>query len=179
VKRIAALAAVGLLALMVQGALTLFVPARWIPDAGLLVVVAAALWLRSAAGGLVVAALLGYATDLLSGSLLGQYVLLRIAAYGAARFASRRLNLRGPLPLALFGALLSLADAAALGALSSFVAAAEGSRIAGLGALLPRAFANGLAAPAVAAGARRLLAWAGEDEGGQRSVRLIPRKFAS
>jgi cell shape-determining protein MreD len=177
VKQVAALAAVGLLALMVQGGLALVVPARWIPDAGLLVVVAAALWLRSAAGGLVVAALLGYATDLLSGSLLGQYVLLRIAAYGAARFASGRLNLRGPLPLALFMALLSVADAVALGALSSFVAVAEGPRVVGLGALLPHAAVNGIAAPVVAAGARLLLAWLSDDEGVQRTMRLAPRKF--
>jgi rod shape-determining protein MreD len=175
VKQGLLLLALGVVALMVQGVVTQVLPAHLVPDLGLLVVVAIALCLRGAAGGVVLAALLGYATDLLSGSLLGQHALLRMAAYGVARFGSARLNLRGPLPQALFVALLSIAHAVGLWGLVAFFAADIGSSLVTLRELLPHALVNGIAAPFVTQGIGALLNRLGDDEGAQRPIRLEPR----
>ncbi len=148
------------------------------PDFGLLLVVSIALCLRGAATGVVLAALLGYATDLLSGSLLGQHAVLRMAAYGVARFGSARLNLRGPLPQALFVGLLSVAHAVGLWGLFAFFAADIGSPLVTLRELLAHALVNGIAAPFVSQGIRALLDRLGDDEGTQRAIRLEPRAFS-
>jgi rod shape-determining protein MreD len=177
-KQTLVLLVVGATALMVQGAVALVLPARFVPDFGFLLVVAIALCVRSAASGVVLAALLGYATDLLSGSLLGQHALLRMGAYGAARFGSARLNLRGPLPQALFVALLSVAHAGVLWGLVAFFAPGIGSPLVTLRELLPHALLNALAAPLVSQGIAALLARLGDDEAAQRPMRLEPRSFA-
>ena len=174
-KQSLVLLALGVLALMLQGVATQALPAHLVPDFGLLLIVAIALCLRGAASGVVLAALLGYATDLLSGSLLGQHALLRMAAYGVARFGSARLNLRGPLPQALFVGLLSIAHAVGLWGLVAFFAADVGSSLVTLRELLPHALVNGIAAPFVTRGVGALLGRLGDDEGSQRSIRLEPR----
>ncbi len=163
---------------MVQGVVTQVLPAHLVPDFGLLLVVSIALCLRGAATGVVLAALLGYATDLLSGSLLGQHAVLRMAAYGVARFGSARLNLRGPLPQALFVGLLSVAHAVGLWGLFAFFAADIGSPLVTLRELLAHALVNGIAAPFVSQGIRALLDRLGDDEGTQRAIRLEPRAFS-
>ena len=86
----AALAFLGLgaLAIVVQGALVGVFPARWCPDLGFLMVIGLGTRWRSSGGGLVISAALGYLADLLSGSLLGQHLLLRMFAYAAARRAN-------------------------------------------------------------------------------------------
>jgi rod shape-determining protein MreD len=173
-----ALLVLGTLALMLQGAAALWLPARFVPDLGLLLVVAIAVGLRSTAVGLVLALLLGYATDLLSGSLLGQHALLRLLAYGAARSGSARLNLRGPLPQMLFVALLSAGYAAGLFALAAFFTPGLGAPLGRLGELLPHALVTALAAPLLIAGVARLLAWVGEEEGPQRLLPYQPRKLS-
>ena len=106
-----ALVVMGLLALFAKGVAALFVPTYWIPDLGLLLVVAGAIGLRSTATGVLIAALLGYATDCLSGSLLGQHMLLSIGAFAAARVAASQLNLRGPIPQATFVLVLAAVHA--------------------------------------------------------------------
>jgi rod shape-determining protein MreD len=168
----------GVVALMAQGVVTQVLPAHLVPDFGLLLVVAIALRLRGAASGVVLAALLGYATDLLSGSLLGQHALLRMAAYGVARFGSARLNLRGPPPQALFVALLSVGHAVGLWGLFAFFAPDIGSSLLTLRELLPHALVNGIAAPFVTQGIGALLDRLGDDEGNQRSIRLEPRTLS-
>jgi len=107
VKRALALAGLAFVALVVQTGVARVVPVPWCPDIGLLFVVGLGLALRRASTGLVLSALVGYLSDLLSGSLLGQHMLLRMAAFGAARIGSRRLNLRGPVPLAIFASALA------------------------------------------------------------------------
>ena len=169
------LLALGVVALMLQGVVTQALPAHLVPDFGLLLVVAIALCMRGAASGVLLAALLGYATDLLSGSLLGQHALLRMAAYGVARFGSARLNLRGPLPQAFFMGLLSIAHAVGLWGLFAFFATDIGSPLVTLRELLPHALVNAIAAPFVTQGVGALLGRLGDDEGTQRLIRLEPR----
>jgi rod shape-determining protein MreD len=178
VKQGLVLLTLGVFALMVQGVVAQVLPANLVPDFALLLVVAIALRLRGAASGVVLAALLGYTTDLLSGSLLGQHALLRMAAYGVARFGSARLNLRGPLPQALFVGILSIAHAVGLWGLFAFFAADTGSPLLTLRELLPHALVNTIAAPFVTQGIGALLERLGDDEGGQRPMRLEPRTLS-
>jgi len=178
VKQGLVLLALGVVALMVQGVVTQVLPAQLVPDFGLLLVVAIAVCLRGAASGVVLAALLGYATDLLSGSLLGQHALLRMAAYGVARFGSARLNLRGPLPQALFVGLLSVAHAVGLWGLFAFFAADSGTPLLTLRELLLHALVNGIAGPFVTQGVGALLGRLGDDEASQRPLRLEPRSLS-
>ena len=103
---------------------------------------------RSPVGGVCVAAAIGFATDLLSGSLLGQHALLRLAAYAAARVGSRHLNLRGALPQVAFVAGLTAANALALALLTSFFSPGSGAGIVAVRELLPQALANAALRPA-------------------------------
>ncbi len=176
-KRGALLLVVGLLALLFQGVAAAEIPARFVPDLGFLMVVAFGISLRSAVGGVTLAALLGFATDLLSGSLLGQHALLRMATLAATRLFSGRLNLRGPLPQAIFVTLLSVGDALALWALVAFFSP-EASPGPGIrSGLLAHALVNGLCAPFVIAGTGRLLNLARGEEAAQRLMRLEPRDW--
>jgi len=168
-----ALVLLGSLAIFGQGVAAQWLPPRLLPDLGLLLVVGAAIGLRSTAGGLLYAAFLGYATDCLSGALLGQHMLLSVASYGAARAGASRLNLRGPLPQAVFATFLAAAHAAALGALLAFVSPLVSSRIVVSDALV-HALITGVAAPIVSEAVVRLLARLGEDES-QRPLRLASR----
>ncbi len=178
-KRGALLVGVGLLVLLFQGAVATEIPARFVPDLVLLMVVAIGIHLRSSVGGVTFAALLGFATDLLSGSLLGQHALLRMAALAATRLFSGRLNLRGSLPQAIFVTLLSVGDALALWALAAFFSP-EASPGPGIrSGLLPHALVNGLCAPFVIAGTARLLNRVGREEPGQRLMRLEPRDWTA
>lgn len=177
-RRVLGLTAVGLLAPVLQGTLAAFVPARFLPDLGFLFVVAIGLYWRSPAGGVLVAALLGFATDLLSGSLLGQHALLRIAAFGAARVFSRQLNLRGVLPQAIFVALLTAANALGIVALTAFFASDAGFA-ALLRGLPAQAVANALCVPFVARLTQRVLELLGDEESGRRLLRLEPRKWSA
>jgi cell shape-determining protein MreD len=173
VKRVLGLLGLGAAALTLQGAVATFVPPRYCPDLGFLLVVALGLCWRSATGGICVSAAIGYAADLLSGSLLGQHVLLRLAAWAAARLGSRHLNLRGALPQAIFAAFLTGANALALALLTAFFS--PGIGIAAGRELLPQVIANTLFAPLVAAFTARAVARLGDEDGGQRLLPLAPR----
>lgn len=176
-KAALALALLGAFGLMLQSAAALSFPARSLPDLGLWVVVGLAVCVRSPVIGVCLATLLGYVTDLLSGTLLGQHALLSLAAYGVARGLASSFNLRGPFSLALFALMLSAAHAAALHGLAAFFArrwvAAPGS----LEDLAVHAFANAVAAPFVIALVSAVAAWLGDDDSG-RPVRLEARTFA-
>lgn len=178
-KEAAALFLLGALALMLQSAIALWLPARFVPDLGLLLVMAIAVTLRSTALGLVLALLLGYASDLLSGSLLGQHALLHLLVYGAARSGTARLNLRGPLPQMLFACFLSAGYAAALFGLVAFFMPEAGAPVGRLGELVPHALVTGAMAPLVTAGVSRLLVALGEEDGPQRLLPYQPRKLSS
>jgi rod shape-determining protein MreD len=102
VKSILAVLALGFAALVVQGALARTIPPPWCPDLAWLVVIGVGLrWPRILSGALV-AVPLGYAMDLLSGSLMGQHAFMRLISYLIAAVASRQLDLSGGLPVSIF-----------------------------------------------------------------------------
>jgi rod shape-determining protein MreD len=175
VKRVLGLLGLAAAALTLQGAVATFLPARFFPDLAFLLVVALGLTWRSAVGGVCVTAAIGYTTDLLSGSLLGQHALLRLAAHGAARVGSRHLNLRGALPQAIFVAFLTVANALALALLTSFFSPGTGIGVAALRELLPQIVVNAACTPLVVYVTARAVAWLGDEDTGQRVLPLTPR----
>ena len=174
-KRVLGLLGLGAVALTLQGAVASFLPPRFCPDLGFLLVVALGLCWRSAVGGVCVAGAIGYTTDLLSGSLLGQHALLRLAAYAVARFGNRHLNLRGALPQMVFVAVLTCANAFAMALLTSFFSPGTGVGMVAVRELLPQAVANALFAPPVALATARAVARLGDEDGGQRVLPLARR----
>lgn len=174
-KRAAALLGLGIAAVLVQGVLNGFFPARLTPDLSLLVVVGIGLHWRGAAGGVVIATLLGFAADLMSGSLLGEHALLRLLEFGAARIASRHLNLRGLVPQAVFVVFLTAANALGIGLLNSFFTSRGGIDLVMLRNLFPHAFVNALFAPLFSRLVEHVATSMGDDEGGRRLLRLATR----
>ena len=171
-----ALLALGLMTLIAQGAITLLISPPYCPDFALLFVIAVGLRWEGLGGGLCIAAFLGYAADLLSGSLFGQHALLRIFTFIAARVSSRQLNLRGSFPLAVFTAGASLAYSLATLVLGSFFAESVGLSWGWLADSLRHAPINALFAPPVALAVEKSLAWFGEDDAFRRPLRLEARR---
>ena len=169
------LVAFGITALLVQSVAAVHLPAAWVPNLSLLVAVALGLHLE-AAGGLVVAGSLGYASDLFSGSLLGQHALLRALACAGTRLANRGLDLRRFLPLAVYAALLTLAEAAAVGGLTTLFAGRAALDRALVAVLGQQMLVNALAAPLVSGAAGWVVRWTLPEESVRRSVRLEPRR---
>ncbi len=175
-KRVLVLAGLAFVALVAQAAVARVLAPQWCPDLGLLVVVGLGLALRNPATGVALAALVGYVSDVLSGSLLGQHMLLRMAAFAAARVGSHRLNLRGAVPLAIFAAGLSAANGLSTWALATFFAPGALPPLPPAGDFVAQAIVNGLLAPFVAAGVTQVWRSLGDEEG-TRLMRLEPRKF--
>ena len=157
----------GLAALVMQGALATLIPPPWCPDLVLLVLVGIGLRWERAPRGLVLAALIGYATDLLSGSLLGQYALRDLAVFGGTMLATRQLNLRGALPLSFFAASLTLVCGVAMLAITGFFVGGVEVRVRWLSAQLIHAMVAGAFAPFVSAAVGRLFDRFGDQEAGQ------------
>ena len=105
-----ALACLAVGCLIVQSVAALLLPAPLVPDLVLLVAVACALTVPSAAGMLVVA-LAGFGADLLSGSLLGHHALLRLGAFAFTWAISAQFHLKRALPLMVLVFCLAAADA--------------------------------------------------------------------
>jgi len=171
VKRASTLLALALAALIFQGALATQLPPPWCPDLALLVLIGIGLRWSGVAGGLVLAALIGYATDLLSGSLFGQHALLDLFAFMATLVATRQLNLRGSWPLAVFAMGLTLAYGLAMLAITGFFVGGVELRWSWLGSQLAHAAASGLFAPAMSSLVGRAASWA-DDEPGRRTLAL-------
>ena len=112
-----AIVGLGVVALFVQGAAARFVPAALVPDLAFAVIIVSGLGLGSAAG-LIVAAVIGYAADLSSGTLLGVHALLGVAVFGLARVANQRVDLRRALPLLFVTAVLTVGHDAGVAGLS-------------------------------------------------------------
>ena len=91
----------GVLGLIVQSALLNILPARWVPDLGLLIPVVAILALPPVEG-LLLAAALGISAGMFSNALLGQYALIRIVEFVVIRVLNAQLDLKRALPLAVF-----------------------------------------------------------------------------
>ena len=170
-KQAALLFVIGVAALVGQSALALILPHPFCPDFGLLVVSAIGLYWQPLSSGFALAAGLGYATDILSSSLLGQHAMLRLMSFAAARLGGRQLNLRGSLPLAVFAGALTIGYAAALeGQLAFFTGAA--AEAGTLGRTLAHAAVNAFFAPIVATVVEQVCAWSGEEDVSRRSVRF-------
>lgn len=174
-KRTSLILLIGIAAPVFQGVLNTFVPARFAPDLGFLVVIALGLHWRSTAGGLVLAATLGFAADLLSGSLLGQQALLRLLAFGVARVASGHLNLRGAVPQSFFVLGLTAINALGVATLNVFFTAGGGFDLVMLRDLLSHAVVNALFAAPVSRLVETVATSFGDDEGARRALRLTPR----
>jgi rod shape-determining protein MreD len=113
-------------------------PERIRPD--LLLVFALALGLRpDATRSLVVAFVVGYGVDLLSGSPAGLYALLRGTACAATRVADRILYLRAPAPWALYCAGYQTVDLCLIGVLAAVLPPEGGADWGGLLARSPGA----------------------------------------
>jgi rod shape-determining protein MreD len=171
VKRVSLLLALGVAAVVLQGAAATVLSPPWCPDLALLVLVGIALRWRGLARGLMLAALLGYTRDLLSGSLLGQHALLYLFAFTGTVVATRRLNLRGAWPLAAFVTVLSVLYGLAMLVLTGFFVGGAELQISWLGAQLLHAGTTGAFAPALSGLVGWLSDWA-DDDPGRRSFGL-------
>jgi rod shape-determining protein MreD len=174
-KRVLALLAIGALAPMIQGAIGTFVPLQYCPDLGLLLVVGLGLCWRSTAGGIALSAALGLIADLLSGSLFGQHMLLRIFSFGAARACSQQLNLRGVVPRAIFVVALTVVTALGTGVLTSFFGVGRGVDGEMMRELIPHALINGACAPLGVWLVERISNWLSEIDSGHQLLQLRPR----
>lgn len=160
--------AVGLAALVAQGVMATLLAPPWCPDLALLVLISIGLRWEGAASGILLAALLGYATDLLSGSLLGQHALLNIVVFAGTLLGSRQLNLRGVFPLACFAAGIALFYGAAMLAITGFFVGGVELRWSWLSGQWVHALVAGLVAPVVSAGVGRLFDRFSEQEASHR-----------
>lgn len=172
-----ALLLLGLFVPILQGALASLLPRGVCPDLTLLLVIALAVSLRSTAGGVALAAWIGFVSDLLSGSLLGQHALLWLLAFGAARLTSLHVNLRGPFTQMALGAGLTLGTAFGMFALTAFFTQGL-APLATASELFWHTLVNALMAPFVVGLSARLIAKLGDD-GSRRVLRLEPRSFST
>lgn len=178
-KRILALLALGVLAPMVQGAIGTFIPLQYCPDLGLLLVVGLGLCWRSTAGGVSLAAALGLIADLLSGSLFGQHMLMRIFSFGAARVCSRQLNLRGVMPRMTFVVALTVVTTLGTGVLTSFFGVGRGVDGEMLREMVPHALINGVFAPVGVWLVEWISSWLSEVDAGYQVLQLRTRNRLS
>ena len=174
-KQVLRLIGLGGAALILQGVLATVLPPRWCPDLLFLVVVATGLC-APIASGLLVAAALGYATDLLSSSLLGEHALLFAIVFAATRRGNRKLNLRGDLPRAIFVALLTVAYALGLSGLGWAFGRPPVLSLSLLPSLALHAAVNALATPFVSPVVIRLAGGVSDEEIGRRLLRIDPRR---
>lgn len=165
---------VGLLGIIVQGSLAHLLSPLLLPDLGLLVVLAAAIFLGPAEG-LILAAVLGLMSDVLSASLLGEFACVRILEYVLTRAVAGKLDLRRGLPFTVFVvAILPLDAALVLGLTRLYLGPlplAPGAMLPALERALPTLV---LAAP-VGGAIRRLIDHLGEARA-RREMRLDTRR---
>lgn len=168
-KSMAAILALGLAALIVQGAIARTIAPPWCPDLAWLVVVGIGLRWPNFLSGAILAVTLGYAMDLVSGSLMGQHALLRLVSYLAAALAARQLDLSGGFPVAIFVVVMTMAYGLATVTMLSFFVGAPWLGFDVLGPALVHAFVNLLAVGPVMSLVERVLAYFSEEQGGRRS----------
>lgn len=166
----------GLAAVVLQGGLSGMLPAHWVPDFGLLAALAAAL-LLGPAQGLLVAAAVGLASDTLSGALLGQHTCLRLLEFVIVRVVGQKLDLRGPLTLAVASLALALLDVLGMALLTRIFLGGLALPAGEAARLLLRAGMTALAAPAFAGTLRALVERIDASEA-RREMRLDTRRPA-
>ncbi|MEM9174047.1 MAG: hypothetical protein AAGC67_02345 [Myxococcota bacterium] len=176
-KSIAALFVVGVLALVVQGALARTLSPPWCPDLAWLVVVGIGLRWPHFVSGVALAVALGYGMDLLSGSLMGQHALLRLVTFLAAALAARQLDLSGGVPVGMFVLVMTVVYGVAMVTSLSFFVDATWPRIDVIGAALAHALVNVLAAGPMIGLVERVLVRFADEEVGRRGP--VPLGFES
>jgi rod shape-determining protein MreD len=169
------LTGVGIAALVVQGALAALLPPALVPDLGLLVTVIAAVE-APAILALALAALLGYGTDYLSGTLLGEAALLRVLTFATTRFVSAQFHLERPLPLAGLCVAVAFVEPLGTAALSSLFAGASPFGWEALPTIACRAAIAGALAPVVQPIVSGALLGLGDGDPRRREVRFETRR---
>jgi rod shape-determining protein MreD len=149
VRSAVGLAVLGIAALVIQGGVATFLPPPYCPDFAFLVVLGIGLLWDRPVAGLALATFLGYCADLVSGTLFGQHALMRLFVFATARLASRRVNIRGSLPLGFFAAGGSVIYGLAMMGVSDFFTGSSTLSASWLGDLLRHAIVNALAAPLI------------------------------
>ncbi len=158
----------GLGALIVQGAVARTISPPWCPDLAWLVVVGIGLRWPSFLPGVLLAVVLGYSMDLVSGSLMGQHALLRLVSYLAAALAARQLDLSGGLPVAIFVVAMTVFYGLATVTMLSFFVGAPWLGLDVLGVAFAHAIVNLIAAGPVISLVERVVARFSDDEVGRR-----------
>lgn len=166
--------AAGCLALVLESALLVQLPAALVPELSLLLSVAAVL-LLSPTAGLLVAVALGFAADMLSGSLMGQHAFMRLVEFVAVRLLASQLDLKRPIPFASFALGLALFDAAASAALIRFFLGSFLPSLPELATVALRALVTAAVAPALLVLARAVSSWGSLDEA-RREMRLDTKR---
>lgn len=167
-KSFPALLLVGFVALILQGAMARTIPPPWCPDLGWLVVVALGLRWPRFLPGLFASVILGYAMDLVSGSLMGQHALMRLLTYLAAALAARQLDLSGGLPVSIlvFGG--TLVYGVSVVAVLSFFVGSDGVDFSVLVDAVCHGIANVIAVGPILSLVERILARLSDEEVGRR-----------
>ncbi len=166
-KSVGALFAIGVLALVVQGALARTLPPPWCPDLAWLVVVGIGLRWPRFVSGIVLSVVLGYGMDLLSGSLMGQHALLRLVTFLAAALAARQLDLSGGVPIGIFVLIMTVVYGLAMVMSLSFFVDASWPGIDVVGSALIHALVNVLAAGPMIGLVERLIVRFSDEEVGR------------
>lgn len=166
--------ALGLAALIVQGALARSLPPPWCPDLALLVVIGIGLRWPGFLAGLLITLPLGYAMDLVSGSLMGQHAFLRVLTYMAAAVASRQLDLSGTLPVGVFVFGATMLYGLGIGATLMLFVGAETIHLDVLSSTIVHAIVNVIAAAPMIALVERVIARFADDEVGRRGPIAMP-----
>lgn len=165
---------VGVLLLVAQAIWAGSISPVWIPDLSLLAVVAAALVLGPAEG-LIVACLIGFGTDMLSGSLMGQHAFVRVLEFVVVRGFAGQLDLVRFLPQVVTGLGLSAMDAALMAGLGAAFTEVFPLSWTEVGVLMPRALLTAACAPLVGRMAIRVTAWLSDDDT-RHEIRLATRR---
>lgn len=168
-KAVAAVLAMGLAALVFQGALARVLPPPWCPDFAWLVVVALGLRWPSLLSGAFAAVALGYAMDLVSGSLMGQHALMRLLTFLAAAMGARQLDLSGALPVSIFVFFMTLLYGIVTVGILSFFVGSEGFSWMVAGDAFAHAMVNVVATPPILAWVERVLVRLSEEDLGRRA----------
>lgn len=169
-KSVLAVLLLGFAALIVQGALARTLPPPWCPDLAWLVVIGVGLRWPRVLPGAFVAFLLGYAMDLLSGSLMGQHAFMRLISYLVAAMASRQLDLSGGLPVAIFVFGMTVIYGLGIVATLAFFIGSDAIGIDVLTSSIGHAVANVIAAGPMIALVERILARFSDEEANQRGM---------
>lgn len=158
--------------LIIQGALAHLIAPPWSPDLVFVLVFSLGLRWQGLESGLVLSGLMGFSADLLSGTLMGQHVLLCIILFVAAFVAGNQLNLKRVLPLIIACSGASYLYGIGLYTLGLLSGAETAGPSIWLGLNLRHAMVNGLMAPFMLALTGQLASCVGKEDSSKRPLHL-------